>query len=69
MQSNFWTGSKNLDRHKTFWYLKKDKALLCKMGLVVEVNMGTDFKRKKFLYEVAFLQQPNLEVKVNKLDM
>ena len=55
MQSNFWTGSKNLDRHKTFWYLKKDKALLCKMGLVVEVNMGTDFKRKKFLYEVAFL--------------
>ena len=27
MQSNFWAGSKNLDPHKTFWYLKKDKAL------------------------------------------
>ena len=26
MQSNFWSGSKNLDRHKTFWDLQKDKA-------------------------------------------
>ena len=27
MQSNFWAGSKNLDRHKTFCDLQKDKAL------------------------------------------
>ena len=27
MQSNLWAGSKNLDRHKTFWDLLKDKAL------------------------------------------
>ena len=27
MQSNFWAGSKNLDQHKTFWDLQKDKAL------------------------------------------
>ena len=26
MQSNFWAGSKNLGRHKTFWNLQKDKA-------------------------------------------
>ena len=28
MQSNFWAGSKNLDQHKTFWDLKKDKAII-----------------------------------------
>ena len=27
MQSNFWAGSKNLDQHKTFWDLQKDKGL------------------------------------------
>ena len=28
MQSNFLAGSKNLDGHKTFWDLLKDKALI-----------------------------------------
>ena len=30
MQSNFWAGSKNLDRHKTFVDLWKDKAQVTK---------------------------------------
>ena len=28
MQSNFWAGSKNLERHKIFWDLYKDKPLV-----------------------------------------
>ena len=28
MQSNFWSGSKNLDLYKTFWDLWKDEALV-----------------------------------------
>ena len=27
MQSKFWTGSKNLGWHETFWDLNKDKAV------------------------------------------
>ena len=27
MQSNFWAGTKYLGQHKTFWDLKKDRAL------------------------------------------
>jgi len=42
MQSNFWAGSKNLDRHKTFWDLKKDKAIM-------EIDRSY-FQEIKFIY-------------------
>ena len=32
MQFNFWSSPKHLDRHKTFWDLKKDKALVISPG-------------------------------------
>ena len=56
MQSNFWGGSKNLDRHKTFWDLLKDKALLMLYSGTRFIELHQILKQKSELFKGRVLE-------------
>ena len=60
MQSNFWAGSKNLDRHKTFWDMLKDKAFeLHKATLNVSAlpNLINRLHIRNLYFKLAFFDE------------
>ena len=54
MQSNFRAGSKNLDQHKTFWDLQKDKALVCCIFAIRDANAINSYQSARFGLFVVF---------------